>query len=276
MTVTLRAPSPRQKILATDISDLVNFIYGVTGYGQRLQATQLSDAANFANLLGNSDTTNGKAAFIQYGPPSGVPVELASFQKSASRIISADGAHAVTVTNTGVNVTGGFLVSGQTIGAGEQLYNVLDYGITRSSGALDTTFAAANTTALQTLWATVGAAGGGTVYFPPGAFAFNGPVALNHGNAFGVGISMRGSGVTTSIHIFDATRAANGFVFGNSNTTSTGLLSRFKVSDLWFYQESVATNGATILFANVQNVLIERVNTLPGSNATAPGFTASN
>ncbi len=236
---TLATPSPLDKILSEHVKNLSNLVLGASGYGQRVQFTQYSDSTNYANTLGNTDTTNGRALKVQYGDPSGSPVTLATFQKSSTRIQSADGTDSLDISNSGVAVTGTFTVNGTTIQPGMTVYNVLDNGITEGTG---TTYAGANTTALQTLWTTTATAGGGIIYFPPGDYSFN-ATTLDHAQGTGAtkAITIKGAGGSSILKFYGSTGP-----YLTIASTATSPLTQCGLEDLYINHGQYPTSGATI------------------------------
>lgn len=85
--MALISPSRGQTILHTHISQFTNLIGGVANSGQAVAFTQHSDAADYANKLGNVDATNGFALKIQYGPAA-TPTTIATFAKAAITFVS--------------------------------------------------------------------------------------------------------------------------------------------------------------------------------------------
>jgi hypothetical protein len=73
----------RDRIQAHYTTDIVGALVGTVGYGQLIRLVDKEDATNYANILGNKDTTNGRAVKIQYGDHAGTPVTLATFAKAA-------------------------------------------------------------------------------------------------------------------------------------------------------------------------------------------------
>lgn len=250
----LAIPAALQKILADHVGNLSRCLTGVAGYGQRILLTALEDATNYANTFGNKDTTNGRAVKIQYGDQSGSPVTLATFQKSSSRIQSNDGTDYIDVSNSGVAITGTFTVSGQTVGAGIRVYNVRDYGIAEGT---DSTSAAANTTALQSLWTTVATAGGGVIYFPPNStskfYPFN-ATTFNHNLGYSVPVTLMGDPGASIIGLYGTSGP-----FFDFATTSTHAVSRCGIRDLRLEHKATPTAGATIRLNYVDQFFLDGV-----------------
>lgn len=256
----LATPAALQKILADHVGNLSRCLTGVAGYGQRILLTALEDATNYANTLGNKDTTNGRAVKIQYGDQSGLPVTLATFQKSSSRIQSNDGTDYVDISNSGVAVTGAFSINGQTVGAGIRVYNVLDHGLVTGG---DSTNAAANTTALVALWSTVSAAGGGVIYFPPGTYPIN-ATSFNHATGSAKSISLHGSPGLTTIKVYGSA----GPFLDIANATASALI-RCGLKDLTILHGTAvgtATKGPTMRLGCVSQYRLENVRIMADTN----------
>lgn len=173
--VTLASPSPLDRILAEHVANITGFIQGTASYGQRFQATQYSDATNYANTFGNTDTTNGRAVKIQYGDPLS-PTTLATFQKSGITLQSNDGTQSISITNSGISISGGFLV-----------FDLTAYGGV-GDGETD------NTTAFHTAASAVSAAGGGILWVPAGIFEIQSRVTIGTGGVHNVHV--RGTGIS--------------------------------------------------------------------------------
>ena len=257
--VSLATPSPLDRILSEHVKNLSNLILGASGYGQRVQFTQYSDATNYANTFGNTDTTNGRAVKIQYGDPSGSPVTLATFQKSGSRIQSNDGTEYLDVSNSGVAVTGTFTLNGSAINAGVSVYNVLDHGVTDGTG---TTYAGANTTALQTLWTTTATAGGGVIYFPPGDYSFN-ATTLDHAQGTGAtkAITLKGAGGSSIVKFYGSSGP-----YLTVASTASSPVAQCGIEDLYINHGQLPSSGATIRLGYVSLYHMEDVH-LQGNEA---------
>jgi len=250
--VSLATPSPLDRILSEHVKNLSNLVLGASGYGQRVQLTRYSDATNYANTLGNTDTTNGRALKVQYGDPDGSPVTLATFQKSSTRIQSNDGTDYIDVSNSGVAVTGTFTVNGATVGAGLTVYNVLDNNVTEGTG---TTYAGANTTALQTLWTTAATAGGGIIYFPPGDYSFN-ATTLNHAQGTGAtkAITIRGAGGSSIVKFYGSTGP-----YLTIASTASSPVAQCGLEDLYINHGQYPSSGATIVLGYTSRYHIRNV-----------------
>lgn len=75
-----RTRDPVQVGMVTNLGDM---IAGTSGYGQLVRLNALSDATNYTNILGNVDTTNGRALQVQYGLTAS-PTILAQFNKAST------------------------------------------------------------------------------------------------------------------------------------------------------------------------------------------------
>jgi hypothetical protein len=162
-------------------------------------------------------------------------------RQSGVVLTSPDGATSLAITN------GGVVSVGQP--AGLQVYNVLDYGLVR--GLVETN-AAPNTSALQTLWATVIENGGGTVYFPPGGWALA-PTILSHLGDYGACVSLLGSDGAATLMFYGATGP-----FLDIAPTSAGALSRCGIRDLTIMHAQTPT-GATIALGYCTNYVIDNL-----------------
>lgn len=78
-------PNNGQIVLPSHVGQFSRALGGVEGGGQPIRLTQYSDAVDYANVLGNADTTNGLALKIQYGT-TGSPVTIATFAKAGTTI----------------------------------------------------------------------------------------------------------------------------------------------------------------------------------------------
>ena len=257
---SLATPSPLDRILSEHVKNLSNLILGASGYGQRVQLTQYSDATNYANTFGNTDTTNGRAVKIQYGDPSGAPVTLATFQKSGSRIQSNDGTDYIDVSNSGVAVTGTFTVNGSSVGAGLTVYNVLDHGVTEGTSS---TFAGANTTALQALWTAVATAGGGTIYFPPGYWSLN-ATTLNHALGSSASVNLQGSGDSTLLYFHGTTGPFLNVATASSSAVNYGFFRDFQIR-----HNDTVTSGATLQLGYVGYYRFENIRSIYSDSSKA-------
>lgn len=269
-------PNDGDTILASHVSQLTGLLAGSSGKGQLVQLYQYEDSTNYANVLGNRDTTNGRAVKIQYGDPSGSPVTLATFQKSAVRIQSNDGTDYLDISNSGVAIVGTLTVNGTTVGGGVRVYNVLDHGMVTGTTS---TSAAANTSAFQTLLATAAAAGGGVIFFPRGTWPMNATV-WSHGLGSTSSISILGEAGATAIQFWGATGP-----FWSLGSSSSHALSRVRIQNVMFLHGDKPTSGATIkIGANVANIIIDGIYMAETSSGYGPltgiealvGFSLSN
>lgn len=169
---------------------------------------------------------------------------------------SPDGTEAATLTDAGV-----FSAPGVLEGMG--VYNVLDHDIVAGTTSSS---AAANTTALQALFATITGAGnnyyGGVIYFPPGEYPFN-ATTFNHGNSIGIPVYIKGAGANTTIRMYGTTGP-----FWDFASASTSQLARSGISDLTIKHDTIPTSGATIRLGLVQTFVFDKVRVLYDSAST--------
>lgn len=79
--MTLPSPARGQPILHTHITAFSNLLGGVADAGEDIRLTQRTNASDYANVLGNVDTTNGYALKVVYGT-SGSPTTLMTVSKA--------------------------------------------------------------------------------------------------------------------------------------------------------------------------------------------------
>lgn len=159
---------------------------------------------------------------------------------------SPDGTDAATLTDAGVFTAPNVIKS-------HGYYLVTDYGITMSSSS---TVAAANTTALQTLWTTVATDGGGVIVFPPGFCALN-ATTLDHALGFSSAVSIQGAGGNTILYFHGATGP-----FLNVATGATSAINYGFFRDFQFRHDDPVTSGATLQLGFVGNYLFENIRSI--------------
>ena len=224
--VTLYAPGPGEEVRSTHVAQFVNLCSGAANGGALVKLNDVSDSTSYSVIVGNQDTTNGYALKVQFGAV-GSPTTLATFQKSSSRIQSANGSHYVDISNTGVTITGTLTINTQTVGAGVNVFNVLDYGIQTSTQAVEasagTAVRAANNTALNTLLTALRTAGGGVIEFPAHAegrmYPFNAPITLTHAGA-ALTIGLQGKGYSSALQFYGLTATSHGLDFAGSSSSA--------------------------------------------------------
>lgn len=139
-------------------------------------------------------------------------------------------------------------------------YVISDYGMTTGGVGV----ASANTLALQSLWRTVAAAGGGDVVIPPGVWPFT-QTTLNHTVASTSSVRLRGTDGAALMRFHGTTGP-----FLDIANGSTSALARCGISNLYLDHEDVPTAGATIRVTNVQNFELDRVYMANRGGGVAP------
>lgn len=191
---------------------------------------------------GNLDTgfnvdSGGDPAVVKDG------VGILETLSTSTYLRSPDGTEAATLSDAGVFSAPGLL-------RGFGVYNVADHGLTQGNSS---SLAAANTAALQTLWATVAAANGGIIYFPSGTWALSAGTTLNHNLGYTVAIDIIGTGHSL-LKFWDTTGP-----FINIGTNASSLLERCGIQGVYVYHENAATSGATFRLGSVSRYTIEQV-----------------
>lgn len=74
-------PNQGDTILASHVTQLTKAARGAAGFGQDIAYVQRNNPSDYANKLGNVDTTNGYALRVQYGPAAS-PTSIATFAKA--------------------------------------------------------------------------------------------------------------------------------------------------------------------------------------------------
>jgi hypothetical protein len=250
----------------THVTQLTGLVRGDAGKGQLIRLYRYEDAADYANILGNVDTTNGLAVKIQYGAVAS-PVTLATFAKAGVTLQSADATRSLVISNSGVAITApsaSFSVNGQTFNRGIAVYNVLDHGIVQG---LTSTPAAANSAALIALATTVAAAGGGVIYFPGGGGAGLGTYPLNalsldHARGSTASISLVGDYGATALHFFGTAGPFLDLGDGAANA-----LHRCGLKNLTIQHNDTVLSGPTVrIGADCSQVELDHVNILGGTS----------
>lgn len=231
--------SAGDEILEAHYNAIVGSLTGQSGKGQQILLTDYASTTNYSFTAKNA-TTNGLAARFQASNGN----DIGLFNDAATTLKSKDGTRSVVVSDSSVAVTapsGTFTVNGQTVGAGYRVYNVLDHGIVTGSTS---TNAAANTTALQTLWATLVGLGSGVIYFPPGTYPFNATsLTTATPGAIGVSVSIEGGGKNaTVLEFYGSTGPFLEFA------PTSGSLQRWHIKNLLIQHDSVST-GACLRFS---------------------------
>lgn len=175
---------------------------------------------------------------------------------------SPNSSHSMAMTNSGFAFTGTVTINGSTISDTLPVYNVANYGLVKNLAAS----AAANTTALQTLFTTVATAGGGIIFFPPGTWYLN-PCTFNHGlTSTKVGIWMQGVYGSSAIYFNQA--AGPFFQFA---TTSISPIQRCGMRDLIISHNVIPTSGATVKLGQyVNGFTFDNVGMLDSGAGLAP------
>jgi hypothetical protein len=242
------------EILAEHIQELQGALTGNATDGQQVLLTDYSSADNYSFTVKNPGA-GGKAVNVKASTGN----DLLLINDSSSVLKSADGTDYITVSNSGVAITGAFSINGQSVGAGLRVYNVLDHGIAGESTATST-LAATNSTALAALWVTVATAGGGTIYFPPNStgqhYALN-ATTLNHALGYTVSVNIQGGGYGTLLKFFGTTGP-----FLDVATASTSAVTLGYIRDLAIGHAAEVTSGSTIRFGQVSSYKIENVHIL--------------
>lgn len=80
--VTLASPVARDLILAAHVANTTGALLGSAGFGQLFRFNDISDSTNYSVIIGNQDSSNGRALHITYGT-TGAATTIASFAKAA-------------------------------------------------------------------------------------------------------------------------------------------------------------------------------------------------
>lgn len=239
------------EVLAEHIDEIQGSLTGASGQGVQVLLTDYASTTNYNTTIKNP-TTNGLALDVQASDGA----HLATLNDAGVTLKSKDGTRIVAITNSSVAVTapsGTFTVNGQAIGAGFAVYNVLDYGIVQGSTSAN---ASANSTAFATLWNTVAANGGGTIFFPPGRYPFT-TTTLNHTQAFAMAINVVGAGWTSLIDFYNTT--GFGWDIASTEPAGTSQISRGHFKHLAFQNRADATSGVDLRLGAVTNYLFENI-----------------
>ena len=160
-----------ETILHTHVNQFTTLLSGTSGGGQDVRLTQQTNAADYANVFGNVDATNGYAAKFQFGPVAS-PTTLMTVSKAA--------------------ITLSVPLRMSSIAGSLGWYDIRDYGAVSGSGG-----AAATTTAITNALAAIASAGGGVLYIPPGTFYDNTNRSYVTAGAFAV--VGAGAGISTLV-----------------------------------------------------------------------------
>lgn len=80
--VTLATPVARDLILASHVANTTGALLGSAGFGQLFRFNDISDSTNYSVIIGNQDSTNGRALHVTYGT-TGAATTIATFAKAA-------------------------------------------------------------------------------------------------------------------------------------------------------------------------------------------------
>lgn len=252
--------SAGDEILEAHYNAIVGSLTGQSSKGQQILLTDYSSDSNYAFTVKNPGT-GGLGGRFQASNGN----DIGLFNDAASTLKSKDGTRYVVVSNSGVAVTAPsatFSINGQSVGAGYQVYNVLDYGLVSGSSSSN---AAANTTAFQTLWATVADAGGGVIYFPAGFWSLN-ATTLNHANGSGASsaISVLGAGGATLLYFHGTTGPFLNIASSSDSPINYGFFRDFQLR-----HNDTVTSGATLQLGYVGNYLFENIRSIYSDSAKA-------
>lgn len=166
----------------------------------------------------------------------------------ASELHSPNGTYTASLSNAGLFTAPGVI---EQFGIYNVEANSTGYELLRGANG---TNAAANATALTSLWAAVAAAGGGTIYFPPGDWPLN-AVTLNHGLTTAKSISLVGAGGATVVKFYGAAGP-----YLSIATTSTSPIQMCGIRNLYINHGAVPSSGATIRLGYTSRYVLENVN----------------
>jgi hypothetical protein len=248
------------EILAEHIQELQGALTGTASAGEQLLLTDYSSADNYSFTVKNPGS-GGKAVKVL----SSAAAELLVINDTNTVIKSADGTDYITLSNSGIAITGTFSINGQTVGAGRKVWNALDYGIVQG---ITSTPAAANTTALIALAVLVAADAGGTIYFPGGGVAGKlgtyplNATSLDHARGSSASITLEGDYGATSLLFFGTTGP-----FLDLGDGATHALHRCGIKNLTIQNNDTVTSGPTVrIGADCSQVELDHVNILGGTS----------
>lgn len=246
MVVLLR-PSAGEEVRAVHVTQILDLLTGVSGGGTPLSFIDATDTTNYALTVGNQDTTNGRALKLQYGPVA-TPTVIATFAKSGISLLSADGTQGITINNSGVTITGNFLV-----------FNVKSYGAVGDGTTNDTS-------AIQSAIAAAGTASNGSiVYFPAGTYYVTSTLTVSKPGVHLVGPGRIDQSINPKTILKLENTAVPGITFGGLDTDSIGAGSFCSIRNLCIQYNTVPVAdtggiGSAILLDRVGKVSSSVVN----------------
>lgn len=144
------------------------------------------------------------------------------------------------------------------------IYPAAFHGVTAGSYN-SSTYAAANTTALEALWVLVGAAGGGLILFGAGVFALN-ATTLNHAQGSSpLPISVRGLDGATYLQLW----GTSGTLLSIAPGATSGLI-RGSWEGMTIINGQAQTSGVTVAVGSVSQYRLRNVRILATSETVGP------